>query len=58
MPRPGWRIFIYTKQQIDGWEGESVQTSALVPPPQRAAARPKGQASQVGGTLKTPTKQR
>src|ERR1039458_6973864 len=58
MPRPGWRIFIYTKQQIDGWEGESVQTSALVPPPQRAAAQPKAPPSQVGSTLRTPIKQR
>ena len=58
VPRPGWRIFIYTKQQVDGWEGESVQTSAVVPPRQTAAARPNGPASRDGGTLKSPTKQR
>jgi len=57
-PRPGWRIFIYTKQQIDGWEGEPLQTSAVVPPPQGVAAPAKKPASQGGGTLKSSRKQR
>ena len=41
VPRAGWRIFIYTKQQIDGWEGEPMQTSALVPPPSAPRPSPK-----------------
>jgi len=58
MPRPGWRIFIYTKQQIDGWEGKALQTSAVVPPRPAKAARPQAPARQSGGAIESPRKQR
>lgn len=58
VPRPGWRIFIYTKQQVDGWEGEPVYTDAVVPPRQGGGAQPKGPTSPGGESRKTPTKQR
>jgi hypothetical protein len=31
MPSPGQRVFIRTRQLIDGWEDEPKETNALVP---------------------------
>jgi hypothetical protein len=31
LPPVGWRVFIRTKQQVDGWEDDPQQASAIVP---------------------------
>ena len=36
-PRPGEKVFIVTRQQKDGWEGEDKETSEIVP------GKPEGQ---------------
>jgi hypothetical protein len=30
-PRPGEKVFIVTRQQKDGWEGDDYETSEIVP---------------------------
>ena len=42
-PRPGMKVFIVTRQQKDGWEGDALETSGIVPENpagQQAAATP------------------
>ena len=38
-PNPGRKVFILTRQQVNGWEDHSMELSAVVPQPERLEAR-------------------